>query len=330
MNTINFFSAFHTGDVFASKEFVRQVRNELTDFNFGYYHKNHPKILKDLDMPYIGPTNLHDFPQAGRYIESRDGKILKINTWIGAFNPRWQPEPPYYFEYDGGPVPAYGTNLISLSCVWGHIFEKINDYFGTSLKLKDKMDYIPTIDYNFFDITSHQKFIEERGNTKKVLFCNGLPMSGQSIPNDMADVINHFAKEYPQYDFICAKKINTTLDNVFFTDDIIIPNDEIYDLSTVNWNDREIGNCDLNEISYLSNHCDLIVGKQSGPFCYCATRENLMNPNKYMIAFSKTADDAIAYGLDIECDYLLSADHDEYCNNTQYVIDTIGEKLCLI
>ena len=289
MNTINFFSAFHTGDVFASKEFVRQVRNELTDFNFGYYHKNHPKIMKDLDMPYMGPTNLHDFPQAGRYIESRDGKILKINTWIGAFNPRWQPEPPYYFEYDGGPVPAYGTNLISLSCVWGHIFEKINDYFGTSLKLKDKMDYIPTIDYNFFDITSHQKFIEERGNTKKVLFCNGLPMSGQSIPND-----------------------------------------EIYDLSTVKWNDRKIGNCDLNEISYLSNHCDLIVGKQSGPFCYCATRENLMNPNKYMIAFSKTADDAIAYGLDIECDYLLSADHDEYCNNTQYVIDTIGEKLCLI
>ena len=141
MNTINFFSAFHTGDVFASKEFVRQVRNELTDFNFGYYHKNHPKILKDLDMPYIGPTNLHDFPQAGRYIESRDGKILKINTWIGAFNPRWQPEPPYYFEYDGGPVPAYGTNLISLSCVWGHIFENIYDEYITHENNKNREKY---------------------------------------------------------------------------------------------------------------------------------------------------------------------------------------------
>tara|TARA_B100002019_G_scaffold293350_1_gene320338 strand:- start:3024 stop:3980 length:957 start_codon:yes stop_codon:yes gene_type:complete len=318
MKTINFFSSFHTGDIFATKSFVKHVMEDLTDFDIGYYHSNHPKIMRDLNIKHRGDSN---FGHSVRFVEQEN--TLNINTWIGAYCPNYNPAPPHC------QIPGKGTNLNSLSCVWQHIFDKINSFFGTSLVLKQKLEYIPTIDYSFFNTKNHKKFIEDRGETKKILFCNGIPMSGQSIPNDMSSVINHFAQKYPSYDFICTKKISTSLSNVFFTDDILVPDDEIVDVN-VPWNDRMNGICDLNEISYLSTHCNLIIGKQSGPFCYCITKENLMNPDKYIIAFSKTADDGIACDIDIECDYLLSADHDLYCNDAQYVIDTIGEKLCLI
>ena len=44
-------------------------------------------------------------------------------------------------------------------------------------------------------------------------------------------------------------------------------------------------NNDLNEISYLSTFCDVIIGKESGPFAFCTIKDNLMNENKTFINF---------------------------------------------
>ena len=144
MKTINFFSSFHTGDIFATKFFVKHVIEDLTDFDIGYYHSNHPKIMRDLNIQYKGNSN---FGHSVRFVEEEN--TLNINTWIGAYCSNYNPAPPHC------QIPGKGTNLNSLSCVWQHIFERINSFFGTSLVLKEKLEYIPTIDYSFFNIENH-------------------------------------------------------------------------------------------------------------------------------------------------------------------------------
>lgn len=317
--SINFFNGLHCGDLFSSKEFVRQIVAELNDFNFGYYHLNHPKLLLDLNIPFLGPSKLEH--TVLKFVEEEN--TLNINTWIGAYNPVCAFEPPY-FQVDG-----IGISLDLLCLQWEFIFEKINNKFGTSLKLKEKFNYLPEIDFNYFNLENHKKFLENRGNTKKILFCNGTPMSFQSIPGDMSDIISYFAEKYSEYDFVCTKKFDSNIKNIFFTDDISVKYDIMINVN-IPWNDRTNGICDLNEISYLSNFCDLIIGKQSGPFCFCSTKENFMDKNKHMISFNINSSDSLSHNLDIECDYLLCSEFDRFCNDTQYVIDIIEEKINLI
>jgi hypothetical protein len=310
MNTINFFNYFHNGDMFVSKEFVRQIIAELPDFNFGYYHLNHFKTTKDLNIQFLGAPH---FRENIKFVE--DNTTLNINTWIGAYQKIHTNEPPHFWNG--------GINLICLYDVWSFIFEKVNSYFDVKLKIKDSpLDYIPTIIYEYFDLQSCNDFIANRKSTKKILFSNGKAMSGQSFDDDMVLLITDFAKKYPNHDYICTKKFQTDLNNIFFTDDIFEKALETADLKTP-WNDRHLKNCDLNEISYLSNFCEIIVGKNSGPFVYCMTKENFLHNNKYIISFNRDAEDSMAYGINLKCKYIFS-------NNFEYqsIVKTIEEPLC--
>lgn len=312
MGTINFFNFFHNGDMFVSKEFIRQIVLELPEFNFGYYHLNHPKTTIDLKIPHLGSPC---FKQNIKFIE--DSNVLNINTWIGAYHPIHTNEPPHFWNG--------GINYICLYNTWKFIFEKINSYFNVNLKIKDSPnDYIPTIDYDLFDVSDAKKFLKKRKNTKKILFSNGIAMSGQSFGEDMSHIINDFGLKYPQHDFICTKKFQTDLKNIFFTDDIFVSITETSDIKTL-WNDRKTQNCDLNEISYLSKFCDMIVGKNSGPFIFCMTKENFLDPSKTIISFNRDMEDSLGYGIDIECQYIFS-------NTFKYqsIANIIQESLCLL
>ena len=40
---------------------------------------------------------------------------------------------------------------------------------------------------------------------------------------------------------------------------------------------------DLIYMGYIARHCDLIIGRNSGPFTYCMTKENLIDsPKKFL------------------------------------------------
>lgn len=312
MKTINFFNCFHNGDMFVSKEFIRQIVAELPEFNFGYYHLNHFKTTKDLEIKHLGPA---PFRENLKFVE--DGETLNVNTWIGAYQKIHTSEPPHFWNG--------GINYICLYDTWSYIFERINSYFGVNLKIKESPnDYIPTINYSLFDLTGCNTFLTERKDIKKILFSNGRAMSGQSFNEDMSSIIMYFASKYPQHDFICTKKFKTELNNIFFTDDIFSNVDEIDEIKAP-WNDREIQNCDLNEISYLSRSCDVIIGKNSGPFIYCMTKENFLTPNKCIISFNRDMEDSLGYGVDLECEYVFSNTF-EY----QSVMNIIEESLCLL
>ena len=259
---IYFFQHYHNGDLFVTKEFIRQIVEELgVEFNFGYYHNNHPKTLLDLNIPIIG--NTESFGEDGlsfpRFIEPDDNTLF-INTHYLVYGRS-------EFESLFNPV---GINHDALRQMWSYIFKKINQKFNTTLQLKDKEYYIGKIDFSYFDISTVDLFLKKR-QTKKILVSNGKPMSKQSFKDNMNHVIMELAREYQDWDFICTEKFITSQSNIVFTDDIIKEKSKRIE-NLPEWCKPT---CDLNEISYLSQYCKIIIGKNSGPFIYCITKNNL-------------------------------------------------------
>lgn len=274
---IDFYNHYHNGDIFTSREFIRQVMEETGSQIIFYTHPNSHKTTDDI---IFHKSDLSKFDRLKRF-DYKDG-ILAINTWIGIYQKDNHPEPPYFWNG--------GINYPILRDMWGYIFTEINKVFDTNLMLKPKVeDYFTTFNYEYyktFCLDGVNTFLNDRPNKKRILFSNGMPLSGQSFASNLDILINTLAKEYPNFDFICTERIDKFSDNIFFTSDI-----------------NRGSNGDLVEISYLSQFCDLIVGKNSGPFIYCLTKENLLDKNKRFLSFNTIRIDSLDYGVNINCYY---------------------------
>jgi hypothetical protein len=289
MAKIVFFNHYHRGDLLTHKEYVRQLKRELPDVEFEYMHFNHSKLTRDLDIPKIGePSNLDSKTP---FYQEED--TLYVNTWIGCF---WD----IFCEHGG-------INMNSLWHQWQKIFETINAAFNVELKLSDEKEfYLPSIDFSRFDTTTIDKYLDLTKDKKKLLICNGTPQSNQSFADNMSTFIHDVAKSHSDIHFICTTKFNTEEHNIVFTDDII-KDTELENEKRAPWEDR--GFCDLQEISYLSEHVDGIVGKNSGPFVFCETRTNYMNPKKkflsYNISWAGVArpTETMSNSMDLKCNY---------------------------
>lgn len=289
-STIIFFNHFHRGDLFTHKEFIRQIKNKVPDLSLQYWHFNHPKCNLDLDIPLTNfPKDLNTTQRF--YLGERE---MYVNTWIGCYGE--------IFTRCGG------VNLFSLTESWANIFSIINDHLGTKLVINpNKEIYLPRINYDRFNLGSIIEYIRKSRGRKRVLFCNGAPMSNQSFPGNLSGDIHALAANHKNVDFICTEKFPALEENILFTDDIIADKEE-YSFRTP-WYNGAINNCDVNEISYLSTHCDAIIGKNSGPFVFCETRDNYMDPEKTIVSFSRGAQESMSNGVDMKCKYRLETDH---------------------
>lgn len=289
---IVFFNHYHRGDLLTHKEFIRQLREELPECDYEYMHFNHSKLTRDLDIPKVGePSNLdHKTPFY------QDGETLYINTWIGC---HWD-----IFCKNGG------INMHSLWEQWNTMLDTINPFFGTDIKLRtEKESYLSTIDFTRFNVSSIDEFVKFSGEHKRVLVCNGAPKSGQSFNSDMKEFLAPLADKYVDTHFICTQKFDSAYKNIFFTDDIILDTD--VEDKRAPWEDRELNNCDLQEISYLSERCDLIIGKNSGPFVFCETKNNYMDSTKQFLSFNvswgigESPTETMSHNLNIACRYTI-------------------------
>lgn len=271
-----FFQHCHNGDLFVSREFVKQIKTQLLDADLEYYHKNSPRVLLDLGITQK-PLN-QEFSIREKFIKFPEG--LAINTWVGAYDPKITPEPPHYY--------SLGISLDVLYQIWGYIFSEINTGFQKNLILKNINEYLPEIDFEKFHV---QKITEHvyKHTSKKILICNGEPKSKQSFRESFSDIIEALAEKLKNQEIICTEKFTTSRNNIYFTQDII-----------------GLSGSDLAEISYLSQHCDLIIGRNSGPFVYCLTKTNLMNKNKTFISFNHTQEDQFPLGSDYLARYIFS------------------------
>jgi hypothetical protein len=182
---------------------------------------------------------------------------LNINTWIGQF---WRKNNNFN-----------GCNFQS----YYNVMKELYGNLGIFDEIKPIEHYIPSINYSKFNVFNSN--IDSIKGKRNILFCNNLVNSKQSTNFDFSEIINLLGNNFPNINFIVTNKeknIKET-DNVFYTTNIIKGNN----------------NFDLNEISYLSTHCDFIIGRSSGPYSFSVVKENILIKKKKFICFTNTIND---------------------------------------
>ena len=146
---------------------------------------------------------------------------------------------------------------------------------------------------------------------KLILIPNGPVESGQVPQFNFGDQIQSLIRDTQDVGFIfTAKNFNTENSNVYFVDDYFpIPN--------------------LTEIDYLSNSCDVLITRASGPGCIISTVENYLDTSKTFI--SLTANPRI--GFEALCSHEEIENRSWGSENTAKMIwsnDFSPENLCKI
>ena len=242
-----FFCHFGNGDIFESREFVKAWMKKVPAENYFYAHGKTPKIL--LDIPELKYTEVIPIMNPRKAVDLFDGNLL-INTWIGR---------------DSKYV------LPGIGCVVEMHYRMHNDMLretGLTPLRKPIIEYVPKIDYLYYDIGGVMKFIEEH-TEKKILISNGPVQSCQAENFDFTTAITKIAEIYPQYAFIITQPTGIDLPNIYYTGNII----------------GDVG-LDLNEISFLSLYCDTIIGRNSGPHVFAQVYDNWMDSNKAILSFT--------------------------------------------
>jgi len=267
MKKVVFINYYNKGDIHASRGFVRQIIKKVKSIDgsisFSYAHKHSCDLLIDVDGLGFEPdalwdvrnecSKLHQDPQYKGICKINDS--VYISTWYAQQN----------YKY----MNKYGITIDALyeamddSCkeLWNFSLSDISD---------DPSTFFPIIDYSKFKIDDANEWLKSH-SSKKIFVANGPALSGQAINFNLSNVIEKIANIYTDHIFLLTdhqeKKIN--LSNVYYTKDIINKN----------------SNCDINENAYLSSHCDIIIGRGSGPSSFAMNYENLFLKNKKFIYF---------------------------------------------
>jgi hypothetical protein len=256
MNIV-FFNHFHNGDLHISREFIRKIIDKVLSIDnsvkFSYAHSNDPCLLSDiLNLNYIDlkSLRLNQFENLNRV-----GDTVFINTWYAQQKHK-------YMNIHG----------MTLDCLYEAFNDTCKSLWGFSLDdiSSDPSSFIPTIDYSKFEIQKSQNWLNNNPQ-KKIFVSNGLALSGQAENFLLTPIINELAKQYPQITFILSNKENcgTKLSsNVIYSTNII----------------GKSGS-DLNENSFITTYCDVIIGRASGVFSYAWTQQNLLQRNIKFVCF---------------------------------------------
>ena len=242
----------HNGDLHYYREFIKDIINK-TDFDKYYLleNKSSSKLLSDIPNLNFGEINKNCFINQTYYKINQD---VYINIHFTRTNIL------YYYILKDNEWQEYKSLLDAYYKYYSFIYNKLN------IQLEENNFYIPEINYSKFEIENVNKYIENN-NKFKILICNGKVLSAPSI--SFNTLINNLSDTYNDIDFILTEKIDIIKDNILFTNDII--------------------NCnfpDLNEISYLSTFCNIIIGQASGPYCYTITKNNFNDSDKTFIAIT--------------------------------------------
>ena len=274
MENIVFFNHWHYGDLFSTRGWVADIKRQLPESNFYYAHKKNPRAIIDLVDTLDEENNrmvLDGIDQWKRFGVDED--TILINTWVGSYMGLWANTHPSY---------------ISHQRIIGECYNNLRQQFGIDLKLSDDVwDYVPEIDYSVYNTAAVDNNTELVGNV--YLFCNSAVASKQSSMDNMKSIIEYVAENHKNDTIVATEKFETKLDNILFTSDIFSDT------------------CDLCDISYLSTKVNLVVGKNSGPFTYANTKQNLLDKNKVFVNFSHKPEDLLPYGLDIAADFRFSS-----------------------
>lgn len=216
---------------------------------FVYAHSYASKLVADTKTNYLDISKMKLDEKMSMQVVEND---LYINTWIGAKSARYFPL-----------IKKYGW-LLSNHTMFYELIKNLNEQGIKCEQLSKPEDYIPTINYKFYQIEEINKFVKT--NQIKVLICNGKVGVRWAEFFDFDDLIERLSKHYNNLLFFHTAPSAIKRDNLIYTTDFIMAN-----------------NGDLNEISYLSTFCKIIIGRGSGPFCFSEVKANYFDPQKRFI-----------------------------------------------
>lgn len=272
-----FYNHWQNGDIHVSREFVKLIVKSIKANNYLYLTHKSPELLKDIPEIKVENIGIEYLDNDSPFMWNLHTRTLCLNTWYGV-SPNFK-----------------NTASCTIDTLFALFSSHVKKTLNVTLNPTKIKEFVPSVNYDYFDISSIDDYVENNLR-KKVLVCNGAVVSKQAKNFSFNNMITKIASEFQNVDFIMTEKFHCSADNIKFTDSII----------------QKSGN-DLNEISYLSTFCDLVVGRSSGPYIYAMVKENLFNSNKTFLCFSD--DEEIAYWSNdremFDCKTVWSNDYSE-------------------
>lgn len=275
LDHVVFFNPAHNGDLHLSREFVKHLVATIPAARFSFAHFNAPKTLRDLQgVAHVSLHDLHDrIPVevtdewncvvTPGYLLERTTRTLFVNTWIGQQGGRFLEVAP-----DGTRQATLGANM--------RLYGALINALGLPRPLAaDPCTYFPSVDYSAFEIARVRAHVTAARRGTRVFISDGPVRSRQTDNFAFTPIVRALAERFPAADFYLTSAPAPGGDdlarpNVHRTRDLI-----------------GASGGDLNENSFLSLFCDLIVGRESGPFEFCKVRENYLDPAKTFICFTR-------------------------------------------
>lgn len=253
LKNLVFYNWYGNGDLFNSKEFIRELMGKIEAENYIYKHAKHKNVFQD--MPELGYDKIDEHCRNDLPFNFADDSLY-INTWIGR---------------DGRYV------LPGIGCTIASNFRMYNDILsatGLDVRLDQPLEaYIPEVD--FVKLPRYRKVLEFTSTMLEfsggpVLWCTGVAQSMQSDNFSFWPAIEILTEELPDYLFLVTERQPFERDNLYYTGDIFETDDGF----------------DLNDISHLAILCSTIIGRPAGPFVFAQTKEIMMYEDYALLGFS--------------------------------------------
>jgi hypothetical protein len=214
-------------------------------FNINYYHSN-LNLFEDMD-------NVSEFLYIPSEYSIHENFIHNntVNTWIGQNG--------FTHVHTATPGCSFENYFSLVKIILNHL----------NIEIKNPEDYLPEINFEKLkdlDII-YDKISSLRKQYKKLILISSGPVhSAQSFNFDFHQIMINICNQNPNVLILSTMDYGNMPENFINTSFITkkIP--------------------DLLQISYISKFCDIIIGRASGPFCFCHTKENLLNPDKTFIS----------------------------------------------
>lgn len=249
-----FYNHYGTGDLWASREFVKVMMKLFDADSYFYAHSKDHHLF--FDIPELEFKQLNDkCLMREPYVLC--GNSLYINTWIG-------------WAYGKYVFPGVSVTLDNYKRMFNDTVKSIGSNYEFN---KRNFEYVPKPNFNFISdtyMTNMNRFLYQNLEKNMVLVSNGDVQSNQACNFDFMPIVSQLAVTYEDTLFIITEDYLGKPENVLLAKDII---------------DKQEGS-ELPEISYLSQYMDTIVGRSSGPFVFAQIQYNYSNPNLNILSFT--------------------------------------------
>lgn len=241
-NSVNFYQHHGNGDIFESRQFCIDTMNLVpTESEVStYYHGKSHRLLMDIPN-LVTDNNVPDWLDPMKPHVIKDGSLY-LNTWIGRQS---------------------SYVLGGSACTIEMLHKMHNDQilpFNVQLSSSNPIDYLTNFRYELYEIDGIKEFLGGKENQRKVYVSNGNVHSAQAENFDMSPLIISLAKTFPDVLLFITQGFENFEENII-------------DANTLTPSRLD---SNLVELAYLSESCDLLLGRNSGAHVFAWTKNNCL------------------------------------------------------